>query len=351
MAKIILNQSINPEKINKLNRFILQDELLTKFAEVGKLNLSLIQKTSYSEFTFADTQQSPNSTLKVIGKISESSLNPKNGQLFSRKVIYGGYDESKLQFLTLEGTANITSHSIVQVANQEFFPIGYITLYFYSRSNQIVNNSPYITYSRNPEADSNRDYAVDRNILINDHTLENSILFIDGPIIGGNLSSYSIKLVKQLHEKNIIPIFFVKNSNSNMVIDSIDLIKDKYNSDMHWSYNFLKQGERTNFFNYTDQINIENSKIFCYIKPFDYTSPQRIELHPDTFALYGDYIEEIFDLIYYLMLVQGNKSNPQIRPIAIAETYAREIIKTINTNALLKNTSLIPTIDQERFGG
>ena len=238
-----------------------------------------------------------------------------------------------------------------EIINKEFVPISYITLYFYTRSDEIVNNSKYIKYSKDPASDSNQDYAEDRNILIQNYVIDNSILFVDGPLIGGNLTSYSLKLIKDLHKINVIPIFFVKNSDSNLLIDSISSMKNKFNSDLHWSYQFLRRGERTNFFKYTDLVNPKNTKIFCYIKPFNYVSPQRVEIHPQTFSLFGDYIADIFDMIYYLMLVQGDKSNPQIRPIAIAEKYAREIIKTINTRSLLKNTSLIPTIDQERFGG
>jgi hypothetical protein len=159
------------------------------------------------------------------------------------------------------------------------------------------------------------------------------------------------RLLEELHNKNVFPVFFVKNSDSNLVVDNLSSIKNRFNSDLHWSYNFLKPGERTNFFRYTDKVNPKNTKLFCYIKPFDHISPQRIEIHPDTYSRYIDYIEEIFDLIYYLMLVQGDKSNPQIRPIAIAEKYAREMIKTVNIRPLLKNTSLVSTIDQERFGG
>ena len=183
------------------------------------------------------------------------------------------------------------------------------------------------------------------------HVLRDSILLIDGPLVGGNLTGSTLKLIEHLHSINVAPVFFVKNSVSNLLISSIDSMRGKYNSDLHWSYQFLKAGERSNFFKYIDPVNPRNTKMFCYIKPFDHTSPQRVELHPETFALYEDNIEEMFDLMYYLMLVQGDRSNPQIRPIAIAETYAREIIKTINTRTLLKNASLTPTIDQERFGG
>ena len=350
MARKILNLSINPRKLETLNRYIVQEGFNSKLSEVGKLNLSFTHKPTQGDMDISDNLTIANGVLKVMDSISKYTLDPRQGLEFSRKVTFSGYDESKLQFDTLEGVANIISHSMVAVANQEFYPISFITLYFYTRSSEIVEGSKYIKYSLNPDVDSNRDYAEDRNKLIQDNILDNSIIFIDGPLIGGNLSSYSLDLIEHLHEKNVIPVFFVKNSDSNLVIDSIDQIRYKYNSDLHWSYKYLKQGERTNLFQYTDLVNPNNTKMFCYIKPFNYTSPQRVEFHPKTFALYKDYIEDLFNMIFYLMLVQGDKSNPQIRPIAIAEIYAREIIKTVNTRGLLRNTSLIPTINQDRFG-
>jgi hypothetical protein len=351
MSRRIVDFSINPDKLQNLNKFILQEGFNAKLAEVGKLNISLTQKPTQVGINIDETLTSNNSSLDVIDTIKRIILDPKKGQQFSGKVTFGGYDESKLQFVTLEGTANITSHSLVEITRREFIPIGYITVYFYTRSNDIVQNSKHIKYSLDSEADSNRDYAEDRNFLIQGKVLENSILFIDGPFIGGNITGYSLRLIEELHNKNVIPVFFVKNSNSNLVIDNLSSIKNKYNSDLHWSYNYLQPGERSNFFKYTDKVNPKNTKLFCYIKPFDRTSPQRIEIHPETFELYEEYIDELFYLIYYLMLVQGDKSNPQIRPIAIAEKYAREMIKTVNIRSLLKNTSLVSTIDQERFGG
>jgi hypothetical protein len=351
MAKRILDASINPEKLSKLNRFILQEGFNEKLTAVGRLNLSITQKPTQGDINIIETLTAAGSTLDVIDEVKRIELDPHKGERFSKEVIFGGYDESKLQFVTLEGIVNITSHSLVEVSSREYIPLGYITVYFYTRSNDLVQKSEHVKYSLNAEADSNRDYAEDRNRVIMDNVLENSILFIDGPFIGGNITSYSLKLLDELHRKNVIPVFFVKNSDSNLVVDNLTAIRNKYNSDLHWAYTFLKPGERTNLFVYTDKVNPKNTKLFCYIKPFDHTSPQRIELHPETYDIYNEYIEELFDLIYYLMLVQGDTSNPQIRPIAIAEKYAREMIKTVNIRSLLKNTSLISTIDQERFGG
>ena len=118
---------------------------------------------------------------------------------------------------------------------------------------------------------------------------------------------------------------------------------------MHWAYNQLKKGQRTSFVMYRDEHNPSNSKIFCYIKIFN-LSPQRIEFHTDTYTRFEENINDIMDLIYYLLLVHGEKKNPQIRPIAIAEKYARETLHLTNSYELIKTSGLIPTMNQKRFG-
>ena len=94
--------------------------------------------------------------------------------------------------------------------------------------------------------------------------------------------------------------------------------------------------------------NPKNAKIFCYFKSFN-LSPQRIEVHIATFDKYKNNIPVIMDLVHYFLIVQGNKKNPQIRPIAIAEKYARGTLKLFNLNKLMKNIGIIPTMNQERF--
>lgn len=351
MAKRLLDFKIDPEELSKQNRFILQDGFNDKLTAYGRLNVSNTHTPTQGGFNIVQSETPQNSTLKVIDEVIAKKLDQNQGQQFSKKVVFSGYDESKLQFLTLEGIINITSHALVHVTSKEFVPNGYITVYFYTRSNDLVQKSKYVRYSINVESDSNRDYVEDRNLIINDKVLEDSILFIDGPIIGGNISSYTLDLIESLHKKNVLPVFFVKNSDSNLVVDNLSSIKNKFNSDLHWSYNFLNQGERTNFFLYKDKVNPKNTKLFCYFKLFNNTSPLRIEIHPDTSVIFKDYLDDLFDLIYYLLLVQGSRTNLQIRPIAIAEMYARDMINIVNIRSLLKNTSLIATRNQERFGG
>jgi len=132
------------------------------------------------------------------------------------------------------------------------------------------------------------------------------------------------------------------------VTDEIKELHNQYNSDMHWSFEYLKQGQRTNFFKYADKRNPKNSKIFCYLKSFN-VSPQRVEFHVDTYEKYQNQIPDLLDLIYYLILVQGDKKNPQVRPIAIAEKYARATISLFNLSKMMKDVGIVPTINQERF--
>jgi hypothetical protein len=350
MSAKISQFGIRPEQFQKLNRLILQDDFRGRIEEVRKVNVTLTQKPTQSDVEIVDIV-SKNGVINVVEPIGKYDLNPKQGNELSKVVAFGGYDESKYKFLTLEGTAHVTTHSIVTYAGRELYPVNKITFYFYTRSNKLINLSKFIKYSEDPESDSNRDYAEDRSEFIETYALDNTILFIDGQMIGGNITSYTIKMVDYLHKKNVIPIFIVKNSNSNLVVDNIPSLRNEYNSDLHWSFQYLKQGQRSNLFQYTDSNNSENTKLFCYIKPFNSVTTQRIEFHPNSYKLYKDLLGEIFDLIYYLMIVHGDRSNPQIRPIAVAEKYARETIHLLNTDTLLRTSSLIQTMDQTRFGG
>jgi hypothetical protein len=343
--------SVRPEQLKKLNEIVLQEDFRKRIDEVRKVNVTLTQKPIQGDVQISDIVNSQNSVIDVIEGFDRYDLDPHKGNELSKTVGFSGYDESKYKFLTLEGVAHVTTHSLVTYAQKDLFPVSKLTFYFYTKSNKIINISDYIKYSEDPESDSNRDYAEDRSKFIETFAISNTILFIDGPIIGGNITSYTIKLVNHLHKNNILPIFFVKNSDSNLVVDNIRSLKDEFNSDLHWSYQFLHQGQRSNLFIYTDKHNSKNSKIFCYIKPFNAVTTQRIEFHPDTYKLYQNDFGVIFDLIYYLMVVHGEKSNPQIRPIAIAEKYARETMHLVNSDTLLRSSSLTQTMDQTRFGG
>ena len=303
-------------------------------------------------------------------KIECIELDAKNGMEYLLSENVYGYDESIEKYQALEGSAYFTSHSLINLNSNvnDYVPSCYLTFYFYTKSKVLFEKNEYIkcVESSTPSSDDlddfsdnqfesayKRDYAADRANLIKSIVLSNSILFIDGPLIGGQMNQYSVSLNNDLLASDVIPVFFVKNSSSNLIVDNVTELRSIYNSDMHWSYTFLKQGSksegfRTNFFRYEDSVNPEFSKVFCYLKPFKNRSPQRVEFHTKTFTKYESKINSILDAIYYLLLVHGDINNPQIRPIAISEVFARQTLKLLNLNEMLSSTKLVPTMNEIR---
>lgn len=278
-------------------------------------------------------------------------INVKEGELIAQdpKTLIAGYDESINKYSALEGTAYYTSHSLVFLAPESYVPINQLTMYFFTRSKELSDRSGgTLIHSLQPAIDSQKLYLDDKVDFIFSSVPRNSILFIDGPIIAGDVYTHLITKFAGFHERNIIPCFFVKNSDSNMVIDNIKEIRGRYNSDLHWSYTELMNGQRSCFFKYVDRNNPRNTKIFCYLKAFG-VSPLRVEFYTTSFEKYYKNINDIINLIYYLLLVQGNVKNPQLRPIAIAEAYARETLKVVNFEQTMRSVGLKPTMNQERF--
>jgi len=278
------------------------------------------------------------------------SSNIQNGHEFILQNLnmIGAYDESFFQYDSLEGVLFLTSHSFVILTKNDWVPINLLTNYFVTSSFTISEKNNLLEYSDDQSVFLSKKYSLDRKIFLTDNVQNGSILFVDGALIGGNQTYYTIDMVKELNEMNITPIFFVKNSPSSLLIDSNEQLKKDFNSDIHWASVTLKSGEFSDWIKYTDQQNQEFSKIFCYYKPYSGFSPQRIELHPHTFIKNEYRINQLLDCISYFMIAHGDKSNPQIRPIAIAERYARETKKYVNVNKLIKSAGLVPTMNQER---
>ncbi len=299
----------------------------------------------YSAFPFPPGGEK----VEAIGPIKKVMLKPKEGEhMLSGYRPIVAYDESIGKYSALEGEAFFTSHSLV-LLGKEYVPLNEITLYFYTRSGELASKSKYIKKVDDPQLESKRDYLFDKIRFLEAYVPENALLLIDGPLIGGDLYTIVLNSLKKLISREIFPIFFVKNSSSNLVTDHLSELKGKYNSDMHWAHNFLGEGYRTNFFRYEDVNNPKNAKIFCYIKPLS-KNIQRIEFDTETFEKYGEEIEHVINLIYYFVLAQGNAKNPQVRPIAVAEMYARETLKIMELNKIMKNIGITPTMNQERFG-
>ena len=204
--------------------------------------------------------------------------------LIKEKTPLLAYDESINKFGALEGSAFLTSHSLILIQESEYIPSCLLTFYFYTKANR-YSRSGIIRADQDPaEIASKKDYVKDRYEFITANAPPNSIVFIDGPLIGGQITSYTERLNDALLRKNIIPLFCVKNSFGSLVTDNMPELIGQYNSDLHWAYEFLKPGERSCFFKYKDPVG--HAKLFCYIKPFD-VSPERVEMHVKTFEYPG----------------------------------------------------------------
>ena len=331
---------------HSINKVVFHPRFNDVVFEISKLNIKLPPPISQQDFDFTQGSNGV-SVMSEVEKESIISLDPLSGSISPNIGRIAAYDESKNKYMALEGTAALTSHSVIFMSEKEYIPSNLITFNFYTRSKVLAESGSFIKYSEDPDSDSNRDYHEDRNNFLLNVVPKNAILLVDGPFIGEQATSFTLKLNRSLLEKGIIPLFFVKNSNSNLVVSNIKELKGKYNSDLHWANKVLKPGQRTCLFTYIDKYNPQNTKLFCYIKVFDATA-QRIELHPETYKKFSKLIPDLMNMIYYLMLVQGNPMNPQVRPIAIAEIYARSTLTVLNFTKTMGQLGITPTMNQSR---
>lgn len=332
--------------MNRQSVLLLQKEYIEILKDLKNIKISLPTKGVYEpqfDYNFDNNTRKLN---VLDDKLSSYRIVPNKKYLDTREIF--AYDESIVKYKCLEGSGYQTAHSLIYLSEKDFVPIGLLTFYFYTASKNISESASFIKHSNDIDLESKKDYMNDRINFLLENVPPNSLLLIDGPLIAGDVYTYMIRAIDKFLDNDIIPVFFVKNSSSNMIIDNMSDIKNKYNSDMHWSYEFLKKGDRSSFFKYVDLKNSYNSKVFCYLKAFD-KSPQRIEFHLPTYLKHFSEIDDIVSLIYYFLLAQGDK-NPQIRPIAIAEKYAREFIKISNIDNYFPKLGFIPTMNQERFG-
>lgn len=339
----------NNDDVLEYNKLELHPDFEATIKDVNNININC-PKSNFGFDFFSDFSQSSEDIISPIGSIQKYKLNPKQGQgVYKSKLITAAYDESIFTFNSLEGISYVTAHAFILLGKTVYIPQTYLTYYFYTKSSAVHKNLLHIKCTDDLELEARRDYLKDKIDFLLKNAPENSLVLIDGPLIGGDLYTYMINAFKDFDNKNVIPLFFVKNSTSNLVTDNILELKNKYNSDLHWSYKYLDVGERTNYFQYSDKVNPRNSKIFCYIKAYP-GSPQRIEMHKGTYLKHKRILNEILDMVYFLLLAQGNPKNPQLRPIAVAEMYARNALSLVNIRHIIKQIGIIPTINQSRFG-
>jgi hypothetical protein len=122
---------------------------------------------------------------------------------------------------------------------------------------------------------------------------------------------------------------------------------------LHWASDNLEAGQRSYILKYVDKSpdgTKRHSEVFTYIKSFQYVSPLRISIETEQFLKFRNLFIEAMDMIYYLVLDHGEQRNPQVRLIAIAEYYAKDIIKIANPFGRVIGMGLVPSVNQSRFG-
>lgn len=340
---------MNKGEIYQNGKLIIHADFSKTIEAINANKFNLFSKSNATDFDFDPfNYPSGKNLLTLLEDMHPQGLDIQNGQdNIPKYPAILGYDESMFVFPGLEGSSCLTTHCLALHGKREYLPTVMATYYFYTRSKSYSESNSVIRVSQDIEDQMKMDYANDRLKFLTDYVPENSLIFIDGPLIGGNLSNLTLKLNNVLLSKGAIPVFFVKNSNSNLVTDNIESFKNKYNSDMDWAHKSLELGQRSPFFKYQDQVNKENGKIFAYFKTSSLTV-QRIEFDLRTFEKYKPIINDILDLSFYLLNVQGNNKNPQIRTIAIAEKYAREVLRYLKDSEL-GMFNFTPTMNNIRF--
>lgn len=279
---------------------------------------------------------------------SDYSLNPRDISLIDEWNIFA-YDESAQNYKSLEGDLYFCSSSVVKIEERYAFNLTALPHFLTSIGKFQKGYGAEIKFTENIAETRNRILVDAKTESVKESTEPNSIVLIDGPIIGGMASSKLIKMDTELRRKNCIPIYFVKNSNSRLVIDNDTKLQREFNSDFHWATRRVKEGSRSPFFMYTDQYSPEKSKVFTYFKPL-LGFPERVEMYSATYERYHSLIPSLMNLVAYFFIVQGDYSNPQVRPIVIAEKFAREGLRILNIPVLLRRLGFHPTINQVRFG-
>ncbi len=280
-------------------------------------------------------------------------LDPRHGQAVATDPhhIITAYDESIAFFSSLEGKVAYVSHSLVAMYDGQYYPLNRLNLLFCTKSSAVLNRIPGAIPADEKwgiDTTINVKVAEQKRDFIVNNTVSNAILLIDGPYLAGDGSFTFHKAIDELIQRKIFPVFIVKNSSASIIVDNVVELKGEYNSDLHYANEILKPGTRTQYFQYTDDNSHDKSKVFCYIKHRDHASPIRVEIPTVAFNQNRETVESIMDLIYYLILVQGNSQNPQVRPIAIAEMYARETLGLINVNKDVIQMKLTATMNEQR---
>lgn len=275
---------------------------------------------------------------ETITEITINTLSPPD--------LISAYDESIIELSSLEGKVRCIAHCSVIQANNEYIPAGYVSLKFFTKSNIISAKATELSDIIKSDDTSKsiiEEYVKERKFFLSKAAPENSLIFIDGPMFSGAATNGNFLLIKDLLLRNCRPIFFVKNSESNIISERFNFAKG-YNSDLHWAHSTLKVGQISPVFAYSIE---GRSKAMCFMKVFKNKSPVRIEFPLKEFEE-GWYGDDVFDQIYYQYLANGKTNNIQPRIIEVSEMYAREILKSTNLYKEIEKMGLTKNMNEER---
>jgi hypothetical protein len=334
------------------SKFILDSRFNEVIEDLRKKNIHANNPMDISLNKGDDYPYGADVKVQAVDQIKKIKLDPKIGQKMTNEYKICAYDESLVKIPALEGSGFFISHSLITLSEDRYVPLIFLTFNFYTRSRAIADGNNSLTFTTEPlDLASKIQYLNDRKETLSRYTPDSSVLLIDGPLIGGQMTDYNMKLNAELLKRGIFPIYFVKNSDSSLIVDSSTNLKGNYNSDLEWAFKTLDPGERTGLFKYSDLSDpIGNKKkIFSYLKAFS-APPCRVEFDETTYLRFGKIIDEIFHMIFYLLLAQGNPQNPQARPIAIAEAFAREALKVVDFDEVIHRTGIRTTMNYTRFG-
>lgn len=335
------------------SRFLVDPKFSQVLDDLSNKNIHASKFSSYEpDYTNIAKDYENESKVSFIDKYGTLDLDPKLGQKAVESLTICAYDESLSKISALEGSGFFVSHGLVLMEKEQYLPLTYLTFDFYTKSQTIADGNNSLSFTNEPpEIASKKKYIKDREMILSSYIPDNTILLVDGPLIGSQMTEHNLQLVESLLKRDIFPLFFVKNSDSSLIVDNISTLKNKFNSDFDWAYNSLKVGQISSFAKYIDLTDNSGrrNKIFAYMKAFD-AAPIRIEMHDTVYAKLQSKLNTILSLIYYLLLAQGNLTNPQPRPIAISEKYAREALRVINLERIIKQTGIKPTMNFTRFG-
>lgn len=247
-----------------------------------------------------------------------------------------GFDESILEYATLEGVFKIVSYALVATVESQYVPAIFLDLSFFSRfcpSNEL--SSVYIN-----SADSyafEKHYNKQKYFFIDSLDITEAIVLMDGPLFSGINTQFNFR-----NDSNIY-VHFVKNSNSTQICDTFNY--PEFNNDLHWAMNSLRPFERSQVYSFTSEDG--RSKVFTYLKLSQKHSPVRIEVNGVNQNILSNHL--FWNTICHQYVASGLKNNNQPRLIELAERYAREAINKSQVMSYLARKKLIPTMNEQRF--